>query len=220
MPRRAIDLVGHRFGRLAVISRVKNDTGGNSRWLCQCDCGSEPKSVRAAELRSGNTKSCGCLHREVSAKVNSTHGHTRRGQPSPTYRTWNSMRIRSRYPSEPSYPRYGGSGIKVCKRWRKFECFLKDMGEKPFGLTLERRDNDRGYSPDNCFWAPWSVQARNRRNNVWLTFRGETKIMTDWAATLEIPVSTLHRRLKSGWTTVRALSTPIDSRFDPRRRIA
>jgi hypothetical protein len=211
---KAPDLTGQRFGRLVVVSREENGKGGRARWSCQCDCGSETV-VRAKDLRAGHTRSCGCIQREA-ARANgassATHGHCCNRRSSPTYISWESMRKRCDNSKSDSFASHGGRGIKVCDRWKSFGNFLEDMGECPPGLTLERLDNDLGYSPDNCSWETQAVQNRNKRNNRWLTFRGETKIITDWATTLGISKKTLQGRLYRGWGIEVALTAPVHVR--------
>jgi hypothetical protein len=145
-----IDMSGQIFGRLTVIGRsTKANSTGAVFWCCRCECGTETETS-GVNLRSGQTRSCGCLH--------ITHGMTL----SPEYRVWRSMHQRCSNPKHIRYQRYGGRGITVCDRWGSFENFLADMGPRPTGLTLERKNNDQGYSPDNCKWATWSEQNRNK----------------------------------------------------------
>lgn len=153
-----VDLTGQAFGRL----RVLHLSGlGNSRaflWLCLCECGSLAE-VPGTKLRHGHTKSCGCLSRDLAGSLNLTHGQSK----TPTYSTWLAMWSRCTNPKHVGWKSYGGRGIKVCRRWQKFENFLADMGPKPEGLTIERRNNERGYSPTNCCWATQAEQNRNKR---------------------------------------------------------
>lgn len=153
MPNR-LDLTGQKYGRLSVVSRAAN-LGRDVAWNCVCDCG-ETLVVRAGGLRTGNTRSCGCL------KI--THGHARGGTRSPTNSTWIAMRQRCYNPNHDCYHMYGGRGIEVCERWQgSFENFLEDMGERPEGMTLDRINNDGDYSPDNCRWATPKQQSRSIR---------------------------------------------------------
>lgn len=158
MGRTAIDLTGQRFSRLVVIERAAQ-RNGQSYWRCQCDCGSECLAS-GQMLRRGMHKSCGCLKREMVTTRNTKHGmsHT------PTYWSWSNMMRRCTKPDEPRYPDWGGRGITVCDRWHDFAAFLEDMGEKPDGTMLERRDNDGPYDPGNCYWASPFVQSRNKRS--------------------------------------------------------
>ena len=152
-PKNFIDLTGKRFHMLKVIKYI-----GNSKFKCQCDCGkiTTPASV---SLRKGLTKSCGCLSHKSLGIRNRKHGYSG----TPTYQSWANMVRRCTDKNAKDYRYYGGRGIKVCIRWLKFENFLKDMGEKPEGMTIERVHNDRDYKPSNCKWATMSEQNRNKR---------------------------------------------------------
>jgi len=149
-----IDLTNQKFGRLVAIEKVGIDKQRGSLWKCVCDC-SNLVIVRGRHLQGNRTKSCGCLVKDRLLK----HGQTG----TITYRTWSRMLERCTNKNRDGYSRYGGRGIKVCEKWlNSFNEFYKDMGEKPNGLTLERIDNDKEYSKENCEWATPKTQARNR----------------------------------------------------------
>jgi hypothetical protein len=135
----------------------------------------------------------------------------------PTYCVWQAMRQRCTNPNNPRYPHYGGRGIKYCERWEEFKNFYEDMGEKPKGLTIDRKDNDGNYQPDNCHWATYSVQNRNTRNNRNITFNGRTQCMMAWANETGIKYMTILFRLRYGWTVERTLTEPVIPRKYSRR---
>ncbi len=201
-----IDLIGQRFIRLVVIGRAINSPCRHSRWLCLCNCGNKIV-VQSNSLKSGNTKSCGCLFREGN---NIKHGHTKNGRVTLFYKVWDSMVQRCVNPNNKDYHNYGGRGITACKEWLKFENFNKDMrnGWKP-GLQIDRENNNQGYHPGNCQWVTTKINNRNKRNNNLITHDGKTQCLVVWAEEYQISYSTLWKRLyKYNWSIEKALMTP------------
>ena len=150
------DLTGMQFGRLGAVKYL-GSINRKSRWLCACSCGKETVVVYQ-HLVNGHTQSCGCIHTEM-LKARATHGmrHT------PEYDTWMHLIQRCTNRKNTSWPDYGGRGIAVCDRWKKFENFFADMGSRPSGKSLDRINNNGGYEPGNCRWATSLEQNRNRR---------------------------------------------------------
>lgn len=202
-----IDLVGKRFGRLVVKEKLGGRPYKQIPWRCLCDCGHE-KTVLGLSLRHGRTKSCGCLNSEMASariKLRQTlHGKSDTAE----YAIWQSMLGRCLRPNNPSYKDYGERGITVCGRWMQFENFLADMGPRPAKLTLERKDNNGPYSPDNCVWASRLEQGRNKRNNVHLTIDNNPQILAEWIRDLGLDSSTVYKRLKKGMNLYDAIITP------------
>jgi hypothetical protein len=200
----AIDMSGLRFGRLVVLKRAAKERGRHRQavWECLCDCGGTVVAM-SASLRRGHTKSCGCYQID---RV-STHGKTKTAE----YVAWYGIKDRCYRVSSAAYVNYGARGITVCDRWRdSFENFIADMGEKPSKLhSLDRIDNSRGYSPDNCRWATRSEQNRNTRQNRLLNVNGEVKCLTDWAEEYGLTERIVRQRIdRLGWSVEKALNTP------------
>jgi len=151
--------------RWTVLGIDGRDSRSRKLLRCRCECGTD-KVVRADHVSSGRSLSCGCLAREVNAILHFKHGHGGRRhviKNSGTYSSWRSMFQRCENPKSISFPNYGGRGITICERWREFANFLADMGERPIGLSLDRKNNDGNYEPGNCKWSTRREQALNQR---------------------------------------------------------
>ena len=198
---------GDRYGKLVVVKEVhknfESSSGKNIRMvLCRCDCGNE-KEVRLNSIRTGHTKSCGCLKSCLKIGLLKKHGM----KPDPIYACWRDMKQRCFNKNHKNYNIYGGRGITVCKRWMKFENFYKDMGKRPKKKSIDRIDTNGNYCFKNCKWSTSLEQNRNRRNNVNLTYKGETKIIAEWARTIGVTRAAITARLKLGWSVEKAVST-------------
>jgi hypothetical protein len=145
----------------------------------------------------------------MTREKNLTHGYAE-GYGTRIYHVWCAMLARCTNPKNQAYDNYGGRGITVCERWRKFENFLEDMGEPPEGLTIDRLDNDGPYCKDNCAWETRVVQANNRRSSVKLTFDGVTLTLREWSERTGIDYALMRGRYAQGWSLEKILRTPRD----------
>ncbi len=210
------DIAGMKFDRLTVL-RYSGQKNKDNRllWLCKCECGNTGLFTGKG-LRNGTIQSCGCLHRErISAGCHTTHGlcHT------PEHVTWVSMKARCNNPKTKSFPRYGGRGIKICARWSDFINFYNDMGPKPGkNYSIERKDNDGDYCPENCIWIPMKTQALNRRSTKKITFRNESMTAGEWSKVTGVSEMNIRQRIAVyGWSAERALTTTEDGRLHPQK---
>lgn len=195
-------LVGERFGRLTTQRRFVKDR--MSWWVCVCDCGNT-HVTRANALARGLVRSCGCL-RKQSKPWKRTHGLTHH----PLYRVYHSMRDRCYRKTDKEYPNYGARGIDICQEWlNSFENFYSWAMQNGYehGLSIDRIDVNKGYTPDNCRWVDFKQQAQNKRNNRNLTLHNETHCVTEWARILCVPAGTIKSRIRRGWTIEKALTT-------------
>jgi hypothetical protein len=199
------------FGKLVVLGLAPHvGSGRYSYWYwCQCECGNFIQ-VKGIRLRNGHTKSCGCRKAEVT-RERSKHNAAANGKLTLEYRVWIEMKQRCYNPNCSRFYTHGSRGITVCDRWKdSYVAFMEDMGPRPKGMTLERRENDGDYTPENCYWATRIEQARNRRNNVLATLNGETKPMSQWCEELNLPYHTVMARInKMKWSKEKALTTPV-----------
>lgn len=193
-----LDLTGRKFGKLLVSDQYTRSEQGRYYWTCRCDCGKET-IARASDLTTGNTTSCGC--------VKFTHKTTHGLRDSPEYVVWNNMLQRCGNSSNPMFHYYGERGIEVCPQWQSFGTFIADMGPRPSpDHSIERRDVNGNYEPDNCYWATPDVQANNRRNNVVVEFEGQSYTLAQLAAKTGVGYQTLRQRIfKQGLSVVDAV---------------
>lgn len=196
---RVNDLTGRKFGRLTVIG-IEERNSRKTYWVCQCDCGNI-KIARSDALLSGATKSCGCLKKEQDKtnldpqKITKHHLYNTR-----IYHIWQGMKARCDNPRNTRYHRYGGRGIKVCEEWENdFKAFhdwaIANGYEET--LTIDRIDNDKGYSPDNCRWSDKKEQGNNRKTTIKITIGNATKSLTEWCEIFQINYSAAEARYNS-----------------------
>lgn len=193
---RRTDHSGRRYGNLIVLNVSKAGSNGvHATWLCKCDCGNLTE-VLSHHLKK--TKSCGCL-----VKKHGMYGTN-------TYGSWDAMIQRCHNSKNNRYKSYGARGIEVCAEWRNsFKQFLKDMGECPKGMSIDRKDNAKGYCPDNCRWATNIEQQNNKRNNLNVKYKGSTKTAAQWAKLYGLSSSVVAQRIRAGWEVEKALTTKV-----------
>lgn len=196
-----IEMRGEKFGRWTI-----GDYAGDQRWHATCDCGTtatiDGKSVRAG-------RSLGCIKCNPGRGNQRTHGQKR----TRLYNIWSGMIRRCENPQEPAYPNYGGRGIRICDGWRASFVAFRDWAlanDYAPNLTIDRRDNDKGYNPDNCRWATYAQQARNYRRNRPVEYQGRTVLVCDLAIESGLPQDILKNRIfRYGWPIEQAVTTPV-----------
>lgn len=213
---RSIDLTGQRFGRLVALKQAGKNKQQNALWLCLCDCG-KTVIVSQNNLRKGGTKSCGCFKADCGRNQFMTHGLSKdeNGKQTRLYGIWAGIKKRCLNPRNQAYKDYGGRGILIVEAWLLFENFYAWAMSHGYrdDLTIERKDVNGNYCPENCIWIPLKNQARNTRGNHIITYDGKTMLLTDWTKTTGIDRSTLALRLKKGWTEERALTETVQKRL-------
>lgn len=197
--------IGCRYGKLIILGDAERSFCGARMWKWKCDCGSKGSSQMCA-IKNGATKSCGCYARSIDRKVPGSRGSN------PLYLVWRTMHDRCNLPSVKAYKHYGGRGISVCDRWNNFDIFVKDMGPRPEGGTLDRKDNNGNYEPSNCRWATHKEQMNNMRKNVLIPVNGEMLTIAQASERFFIPYPRLYARIKKGWPVQKAISLSYHQR--------
>lgn len=209
--------VGDTYGAWTVIGPIYNIRGRNVnglRAVCECACGVK-KDIYMRNVLRGKSLSCGCAAAAATTERMTVHGEASPKHLTPEYVVWKGMLQRcGRNPREKSIKSYRDRNITVCARWRKFDNFLQDMGRRPSPEhQLDRIDNDVGYTPENVRWVTRTEQMRNKRNNVLVSYNGQTRCIAEWSEITGIPYRTLLMRIqRSHWTPEKALTTPIGAK--------
>ncbi len=203
-----IDIVGQRFGRWEVLSESEKRVSGNVFYTCKCDCGTV-RDVSSRNLRDGSSMSCGCLNRDIITKFgNSVYKEK-------LYSVWNSMKQRCINENDKAYKNYGGRGITVCDEWKNdyiaFKRWALSNGYSE-GMWIDRKDNEMGYSPDNCRWSSPKQQSMNKRTTVYVKYCGTLMCLREASEKSGIKWATLRRRIKLGWNEEN-LFLPVDKRY-------
>ncbi len=204
-----IDLTGQRFGKLTVLRRAENYVRPNghkeSTWVCCCECGNEITITRTNLKRA---RSCGCSKGKYISDSKITHGMSN----SRLYRIWQNMKNRCYNPNVDRYDRYGGRGITVCEKWRdSFEAFYKWAIDNGYSdeLSIDRKDVNGNYTPDNCRWISMDKQADNKSNSRIFEYNGEAHTVSEWSKILDISRDIIWNRINRGWNIERVFTQPI-----------
>jgi hypothetical protein len=209
------DLSGQRFGRLTALC-LGEKVGKTLRWFFSCDCGgfcekAGPDVMK--DVRAGRVPNCGCLTKQMQSEARRSHGMSKH----PAYPVWRSMNDRCRLPTHPAWANYGGRGITVCRRWQSsFENFWSDMGASyARGLDLDRRDNEQGYSPENCRWVSRRVNSNNTRANHRVETPAGRMTINQAAEVSGIGRTTIAYRVSNGWPPERLFDSPSPTNRAP-----
>lgn len=219
---RFVDRTGQTFGYLHAREYYgKTQPNSESVYVCRCICGKDIL-VSVQRLRSGETRSCGCMSRAMSSESKTVHGGSRRSGYSPLYWVLQGMKSRCYNTKSRGYRNYGGRGIKICDEWKNdfsaFERWAISTGYKN-GLTIERVDVNGNYCPENCTWIPQCDQSKNRRRTKWITAFGERKTTADWSRDERCQVSRrslADRVFKKGWDAELAITIPPSPGHPPK----
>lgn len=202
------DLTGQMFGKLTVKFHYGKNKHSHNLWYCICDCGGYTITDTNA-LRNGDTKSCGCLARELTIKRSTSHGKTHHR----LYNIYNKIKERCYRESDPNYKYYGARGIIVCDEWLSdFENFYQWAINNGYSdnLTIDRIDVNGNYMPSNCRWVTMKTQCNNKRENIYIEYNGETRTLKEWSEILGINYSTLYGRVVTRkWDIERAFNTKV-----------
>lgn len=188
--------MGMQFGRLKVIGRTENSKSGTAMWICECSCPEHNiVTVHGSSLRSGKTKSCGCLQKESLITLRTKHHKTG----TRLYHIWKGMRQRCNNSNNPRYHQYGGRGISVCEEWDEFAAFESWALNNGYSdeLSLDRIDGDKGYSPSNCRWATEEQQQNNKRDNRRIKIGDKEKTMAEWCREFNLPYRLVSDRIRT-----------------------
>lgn len=197
------ELINKKYGRLVIISY--DTKKGNKHYVnCKCDCGNT-KSIRFSRLKSGETKSCGCIRLENLEKLRHLNNLNRHGKSKDKlYSVYSSIKYRCYNVNANNYKHYGGKGVKVCDEWlndfMKFYNWSHNNGYRE-GLSIDRIDVNGDYEPSNCRWADSTTQSNNKCNTIYLTYNNKTQSLSAWAKELSIPYGTAYSRFSRGKET-------------------
>lgn len=203
------DNVGKKFGKIYTKEIVRGK-GQRPKYLCVCDCGKE-KLIDVSSVKRG-ADSCGCFTSQKITNSNRVHGMSR----TKIHSIWKAMKQRCLNPKNQRYKDYGGRGISICNSWLDFQNFYKDVGDYPERMSLDRIDNNKGYSPENCRWATYTQNANNTRKSTSVEYRGETKTLSEWCTLLGLNRTAMATRLSYKWDVERMFNTPV-KKYKPRK---
>lgn len=202
------NLTNHVFGMLTALGPVAKNKRGKYIWRCRCECGKLTDKA-SNSLVQGMVKSCGCASIEMSRLGRIKHGQAIGGVRTPEFQCWTDMIRRCENPKATGYENYGGRGIAVCERWKVFENFKEDMGSRPEGMTIDRKDVNGPYCKDNCRWSNWQDQMNNRRDNVNYTAFGVTGTLPHLCRHFGKNFRRVAGRMWLGWDVEKALMSPL-----------